>query len=59
MDFEKTLKRIRAERFRNLEQIAKATGLSEPGLIKIRYGQTNEPRLSTLRKLARYYERTT
>ena len=59
MDLDKTLKRLKSERFRNLGQIARATGLSHPTLIKIRYGQTVEPKYSTLLKLADYYDRTT
>lgn len=49
--------RVRILTQTELRAVAEATGIPKSTLSKIRYGETSDPRLSTVRKLIEHFER--
>jgi len=55
MDTKQVVSAIRACTEAQLRDIERATGIPLPTLAKIRYGQTDDPRGSTVDKLRAYF----
>lgn len=55
MDYRKPLQMLRDCRYRQLAHIAETTGLGIQTLRSLRYGTTDDPRLSTLEKVRDYF----
>ena len=49
------LEQIRGARFADLESLALVTGVPVATLVKIKYGQTKNPRVQTAMKLIEHY----
>jgi DNA-binding Xre family transcriptional regulator len=43
-------------RFKDLERVAKATGVTKATLVSLKYGRTTQPRLPTVQALQRYLD---
>jgi hypothetical protein len=53
-----TLARIQSMRIADLGPVAVATGVPLPTLVKIKYGQTQNPRIGTVIRLIEHFQPT-